>query len=86
MKNILTLFFFVIVIMSAQNNKEQSKSQIVEASCGQCQFGMEGHGCELAVRIDGKPYFVDGTLSIPMGMPMPMMAFVLLSESPLLAK
>jgi hypothetical protein len=22
---------------------------------------MEGHGCELAVRIDGKPYFVDGT-------------------------
>jgi hypothetical protein len=47
--------------MSAQNNKEQSKSQIVEASCGQCQFGMEGHGCELAVRIDGKPYFVDGT-------------------------
>jgi hypothetical protein len=35
--------------MSAQNNKEQSKSQIVEASCGQCQFGMEGHGCELAV-------------------------------------
>jgi hypothetical protein len=63
-KTFLTLFFFVIVIMSAQNNKEQSKSQIVEASCGQCQFGMEGHGCELAVRIDGKPYFVDGTLSI----------------------
>jgi hypothetical protein len=22
---------------------------------------LEGHGCELAVRIDGKPYFVDGT-------------------------
>jgi hypothetical protein len=45
-----------------------------------------GHGCELAVRIDGKPYFVDGT-SIPMAMLMPMMAFVLLSERhPLLAK
>jgi hypothetical protein len=24
-------------------------------------FGMEGHGCELAVRIDGKSYFVDGS-------------------------
>jgi hypothetical protein len=47
--------------VNAQDNKEQSKSQIVEAACGQCQFGMEGFGCELAVRIDGKPYFVDGT-------------------------
>jgi hypothetical protein len=77
----------LLQIISAQDNKEQSKSQIVEASCGQCQFGMEGHGCELAVRIDGKPYFVDGTSSIPMAMLMPMMAFVLLSERhPLLAK
>jgi hypothetical protein len=41
--------------------KEEPKPQIVEASCGQCQFGMEGHGCELAVRIDGKSYFVDGS-------------------------
>ncbi|MFP5471969.1 MAG: DUF6370 family protein, partial [Bacteroidia bacterium] len=32
-----------------------------EASCGQCQFGMEGEGCTLAVRINGKPYFVEGT-------------------------
>jgi hypothetical protein len=50
----LALFFFVTAIISAQDNKEQSKSQIVEASC-ECQFGMEGHGCELAVRIDGNP-------------------------------
>lgn len=35
--------------------------QIVVASCGQCQFGMDGNGCDLAVRIDGKTYFVDGT-------------------------
>ena len=33
----------------------------VEASCGQCQFGLPGGGCELAVRIDGEPYLVDGT-------------------------
>ena len=48
-------------LVNAQDKKEQPKSQIVEASCGQCQFGMEGHGCELAVRINEKSYFVDGS-------------------------
>jgi hypothetical protein len=33
----------------------------VEATCGECQFHMNGHGCELAVRLNGKQYFVDGT-------------------------
>ena len=34
----------------------------VEASCGQCQFGLKSKkGCDLAVRIDGKAYFVEGT-------------------------
>ena len=62
MKNILYLaILFSATLASAQDKKEEPKPQIVEASCGQCQFGMEGHGCELAVRIDGKPYFVDGT-------------------------
>ena len=37
------------------------KIQVVEASCGECQFGMDGKSCDLAVRIDGKSYFVDGT-------------------------
>jgi hypothetical protein len=37
------------------------KNKIVEASCGQCQFHLPGKGCNLAVRIDGKAYFVDGT-------------------------
>ncbi len=50
-----------MVFVNAQDKKEQPKSQIVEASCGQCQFKMKGHGCDLAVRIDGKNYFVDGT-------------------------
>jgi hypothetical protein len=35
--------------------------KIVEVSCGQCQFKMAGKGCNLAVRIKGKSYFVDGT-------------------------
>ena len=34
----------------------------VEASCGQCQFGLKSKkGCDLAVRINGKAYFVEGT-------------------------
>ena len=37
------------------------KIKIVEASCGECQLGLPGKGCDLAVRIDGKAYFVDGT-------------------------
>ena len=37
------------------------KIQTVEASCGQCKFDLKGKGCDLAVRIDGKAYFVDGT-------------------------
>lgn len=37
-------------------------SQVVEASCGQCQFGMKDKaGCDLAIRIDGTSYFVDGS-------------------------
>ncbi len=35
--------------------------QIVEAGCGQCQFKMEGKGCDLAVRVNNKSYYVDGT-------------------------
>ena len=62
MKKILT-FLFVLssTVILAQNKKETSKIQIVEASCGQCQFGMKGKSCDLAVRIDGKSYFVEGT-------------------------
>lgn len=60
MKKVFILFFALLCI--SMNAQEKSKKQIVEASCGQCQFGMsEPKGCDLAVRIDGKPYFVDGT-------------------------
>jgi hypothetical protein len=62
MKKIIYLaILFSATLASAQDKKEEPKPQIVEASCGQCQFGMEGHGCELAVRMDGKSYFVDGS-------------------------
>lgn len=60
MKKIFSLF--VVFICFTIQAQEKTKTKIVEASCGQCQFGMtEKKGCDLAVRIDGKSYFVDGT-------------------------
>jgi hypothetical protein len=60
-KLVLALFLLVIVSVNAQDKKAIVKTQIVEASCGECQFGMKGPACDLAVRINGKSYFVDGT-------------------------
>ena len=64
MKKIIAIAFFTLGIttMNAQEKKTEQKTQVVEASCGQCQFGMKDKpGCDLAVRIDGKSYFVEGT-------------------------
>ena len=35
--------------------------QLVDAACGQCRLGLPGKSCDLAIRMDGKAYFVDGT-------------------------
>lgn len=55
----ILILFLLIQFNSCSESK--SEVQIVEASCGQCQFKLEGEGCDLAVRIDGKAYFVDGS-------------------------
>ncbi len=60
-KIIILLFVLSSSFVLAQDKKETSKIQMVEASCGQCQFGMKGKSCDLAIRIDGKSYFVEGT-------------------------
>ena len=64
---LLTVFGFSVTV-SAQNKTvsasvpdSSKKLLLVEASCGQCKFGLPGKSCDLAVRIDGKAYFVDGT-------------------------
>jgi Family of unknown function (DUF6370) len=36
------------------------KIDTVKAACGQCMFGMKGGDCTLAVKINGKVYFVEG--------------------------
>jgi hypothetical protein len=38
-----------------------NKMYEVEAACGQCKLGLKGKGCSLAIRMDGKAYFVDGS-------------------------
>ena len=37
-----------------------AKGAHVEAGCGTCLFELAGDACELAVKINGKAYFVDG--------------------------
>lgn len=36
------------------------KLMTVETACGGCQFGLGGKGCNLAVRFDGRAYYVNG--------------------------
>ncbi len=44
------------------SKKDPSKPVLlVEAACGECQFKLPGKGCDLAVRMDGKAWFVEGT-------------------------
>lgn len=70
--NIQTLMSLLLlgVYAGCQNTVDQSVhpapaqsavTRIVEVSCGQCQLGLPGDGCDLAIRIDGVAYFVDGT-------------------------
>jgi len=61
-KIIIILFGLMPFISKAQDSKPSSdSSRIVEASCGECKFGMTGGGCNLAVKIDNKAYYVEGT-------------------------
>ncbi len=46
---------------SPETAAPQYRAVIVDAACGQCQFGLPGSSCDLAVRIDGASYFVDGS-------------------------
>lgn len=56
-RTLFVVFFLVIIACK----KEQISDKMVMASCGQCQFSMQGNGCDLAIRMDGKDYYVEGT-------------------------
>ncbi len=60
---ILGLFSFSVNAQTTPQKTATTKvitKQVVDIACGECQFKMKGKDCELAVKIDGKPYFVDG--------------------------
>jgi hypothetical protein len=70
MKNLLmsAILLFVATQTMAQTKEAATnkpdptkKIQVVEVSCGECQFKMKGKGCDLAIRMGEKTYFVDGT-------------------------
>lgn len=69
MKLVTSAFFLFLIsshlsaqIPSSLNARPEADKPLIkaDASCGQCQFGMKGQGCDLAVRIDGRTYYVDG--------------------------
>ncbi len=65
MKKILTIISLGIgtLTLTAQTKKIPDPSKpvmAVEAACGKCQLGLKSKDCDLAVRINGKSYFVDG--------------------------
>jgi hypothetical protein len=66
MKSLFAFLLFLITSTSLIAQKkistpDKTKSMITaEAACGQCKLGLPGKSCDLAVRIDGKAYFVDG--------------------------
>ncbi|MCX2575945.1 DUF6370 family protein [Pedobacter sandarakinus] len=68
MKNIAIILFITTIGFSAQaqvkaKNIVQNQlleSKEVDIACGECRFKMKGKSCDLAIRVDGKTYFVDG--------------------------
>ena len=56
------LFSAVIISQAGEENTIEVKDEIVEVSCGQCQFGLDGSGCSLAVKVNGKAYYADGSI------------------------
>jgi len=54
------LIVLSLLILASCSNKKEIK-QVAEISCGQCQFDLDSkNGCDLAMRIDDKAYFVEG--------------------------
>ncbi len=64
MKKLIFLLFvgFGSFAASAQTapKKNTVTAKVAEISCGECNFKMKGKSCDLAVRLEGKTYFVDG--------------------------
>jgi hypothetical protein len=62
---LVSLFFSMTVsaqvasTLNAQPDPSK-KLYVVEATCGECNYGMEGNDCDLAITFNGNHYYVDG--------------------------
>ncbi len=63
MKAIISILFILFAFTTSAQTKgtldSTQKVYTAKTACGKCKFGMTGHTCELAVKIDGKTYYVD---------------------------
>lgn len=57
---IKSVFIASLLLGTISCKKEGISNKIVQASCGQCQFKMKGKGCDLAIKINDKVYYVEG--------------------------
>ncbi len=58
---ILYILSLALLVGCASTRNAEEFHGIVETSCGECNFKMTGDDCDLAVKIDGKYYFVEGS-------------------------
>ena len=69
MKTLITIVSVILLSFTATAQSAADAQKIdplaimeVEASCGQCNFGLTSEkGCDLAIKLNGKAYWVDGT-------------------------
>lgn len=71
--SLFSLIFFIgygqVSPKSAPTPDSHKKLYTVEASCGECSFGLKGDDCDLAIKFNGKPYYVDGPTILDYGHP-----------------
>ena len=61
MKNFILVLSILSISISTYAQKKD-KTYKVLASCGQCQFKMDSKtGCDLAIQVAGKKYWVEGS-------------------------
>lgn len=66
----LTSFGYSQVARTGAKTPDPTKKLLtVDATCGECNFGMEGNACDLAVKIGDSTYYVDGVSTMEYGHP-----------------
>ena len=58
----LSAIVFFIASCATMKNTNNSIEEIYDVSCGMCNFEMTGEDCALAIRIEGKEYYIEGSV------------------------